>query len=97
MQFLEDYPNGKYNRQAYLSLAKLHFRNQDYEKVIAKLSNINHYDLKPNEVAMYYFRLGYSFFNLKKYNEAKLAFSNIGSIPFTYSELTNYCLSHMDY
>ena len=97
MQFLEDYPNGKYNRQAYLSLAKLHFRNQDYEKVIAKLSNINHYDLKPNEVAMYYFRLGYSFFNLKKYNEAKLAFSNIGSIPFTYSELTNYCLSHMAY
>ena len=96
-KYLEEYPNGKYNRQAYLALAKLHFRNKDYEKVIAKLSNINHYDLKLNEVAMYYFRLGYSFFNLKKYQDAKLAFSNIESIPFIYSELTNYCLSHIAY
>ena len=96
-KYLEEYPYGKYNRQAYLGLAKLHFRNKDYEKVIAKLSNINHYDLKPNEVAMYYFRLGYSFFNLKKYQDAKLAFSNIESIPFIYSELTNYCLSHIAY
>ena len=96
-QYLENYPLGEYSRQAYLALAKLHFRNKEYDKVIAKLSNVNVYDLEFHEEAMYYFRLGYSYFSLNKYLEAKLAFFDIKSISFTYSELTTYCLSHMAY
>ena len=96
-QYLENYPLGEYSRQAYLALAKLHFRNKEYDKVIAKLSNVNVYDLEFHEEAMYYFRLGYSYFSLNKYEEAKLAFFDIKSISFTYSELTTYCLSHMAY
>ena len=96
-QYLENYPLGEYSRQAYLALAKLHFRNKEYDKVIAKLSNVNVHDLEFNEEAMYYFRLGYSYFSLNKYEEAKLAFFDIKSISFTYSELTTYCLSHMAY
>ena len=96
-QYLENYPFGEYRRQAYLALAKLHFRNKEYDKVIAKLSNVNVYDLEFHEEAMYYFRLGYSYFSLNKYEEAKLAFFDIKSVAFTYSELTTYCLSHMAY
>ena len=96
-QYLENYPLGNYSRQAYLALAKLHFRNKEFEKVIAKLSNINVYDLEFLEEAMYYFRLGYSYFSLNKYEEAKLTFFNIKYVAFTYSELTTYCLSHMAY
>ena len=96
-QYLENYPNGQYNKEAYIALSKLHFRNKEYDKVIAKLSNVNVYDLEFHEEAMYYFRLGYSYFSLNKYEEAKLAFFDIKSISFTYSELTTYCLSHMAY
>ena len=55
------------------------------------------FDLEFHEEAIYYFRLGYSYFSLNKYEEAKLAFFDIKSISFTYSELTTYCLSHMAY
>ena len=96
-QYLENYPNGQYNKEAYIALSKLHFRNKEYYKVIAKLSNVNVNDLEFHEEAMYYFRIGYSYFSLNKYEEAKLAFFDIKSISFTYSELTTYCLSHMAY
>ncbi len=56
-QYLENYPNGKYNKETYIALSKLHFRNKEYDKVIAKLSNVNVYDLEFHEEAMYYFRL----------------------------------------
>ena len=81
-QYLENYPLGEYSRQAYLALAKLHFRNKEYDKVIAKLSNVNVYDLEFHEEAMYYFRLDYSYFSLNKYEEAKLTFFDIKSISF---------------
>ena len=96
-KYLENYPNGLYTNDAYIALSKYHFRNKEYEKVIAKLSNVNLYDLDFHQQAMYFFRLGYSYFYLDKYDEAKLAFYDIKSISFTYSELTIYCLSHMDY
>ena len=96
-QYLENYPTGRYTNDAYIALSKYHFRNKEYEKVIAKLSNVNLYDLDFHQQAMYYFRLGYSYFSLNKYEEAKLAFFDIKSISFTYSDLTTYCLSHMDY
>ena len=96
-QYLTNFPYGQYRRQAYLALSQLHFRNKEYDKVIAKLSNVNVYDLEFQEEAMYYFRLGYSYFSLHKYDEAKLAFYDLNSIQFTYSELTTYCLSHIAY
>jgi predicted negative regulator of RcsB-dependent stress response len=92
-QYLENYPKGSYTKEAKLSLAKLHFRNKEYDKVIAKLNSVNVYDLEFKEEAMYYFRLGYSYFSLNKYDDAKIAFFDLKSIQFTYSELTTYCLS----
>ena len=96
-QYLENYPKGSYTKEAKLSLAKLHFRNKEYDKVIAKLNSVNVYDLEFKEEAMYYFRLGYSYFSLNKYDDAKIAFFDLKSIQFTYSELTTYCLSHIAY
>ena len=96
-KYLDGYPNGSYRKEAFLSLAKLHFRNKEYDKVIAKLNNVDVYDLEFQEEAMYYFRLGYSYFSLHKYDQAKVAFFDLKSIQFTYSELTTYCLSHMAY
>ena len=75
----------------------MHFRNKEYDKVIAKLNSVNVYDLEFKEEAMYYFRLGYSYFSLNKYDDAKIAFFDLKSIQFTYSELTTYCLSHIAY
>ena len=96
-QYLSNYPYGRFRKEAYLNLSKLHFRNTEFEKVIAKLSNISIYDLEFEEEAMYYFRLGYSYFVLDKYEEAKIAFFDLKNIKFTYTDLTTYCLAHMAY
>ncbi|MDA9897958.1 tetratricopeptide repeat protein [Flavobacteriales bacterium] len=96
-QYLENYPHGQYRKEVFLALAKLHFRNKAYDKVIAKLNNVDVYKLDFHEEAMYFFRLGYSYFSLNKYEEAKVAFFDLREANFTYSELTTYCLSHMAY
>ncbi|MDA7794520.1 tetratricopeptide repeat protein [Flavobacteriales bacterium] len=95
--YLNDYPHGKYRNKSYLALSKIHFRNKDYEKAIAKLNLIDVFELDFEEEAMYYFRLGYSYFITGKYEEAKVSFFDINKIKFTYSDLTTYCLGHMAY
>ena len=78
-----------------MQVVKLHFRNKEYDKVIAKLSNINVYDLEFHEEAMYYFRLGYSYFSLNKYEEAKLAFKSDTSSKLNQYDLFLYLPKNM--
>jgi len=96
-QYLDKYSSGVYRKSAILNLAKLHFRNKDYEKVVAKLVNIDVYDLNFEEEAMYFFRLGYAYFALNKFEEAKLAFYDLKNRKFTYSDLIKYSLAHIAY
>ncbi|MBL6658007.1 MAG: tetratricopeptide repeat protein [Flavobacteriales bacterium] len=95
--YLSNYPHGKYRNKSFLALSKIHFRNKEYDKAIAKLNMVDVFDLDFEDEAMYYFRLGYSYFITGKYDEAKIFFFDINKIKFTYSDLTTYCLGHMAY
>lgn len=95
--YLSNYPNGKFRNKSFLALSKIHFRNKEYDKAIAKLNMVDVFELEFEDEAMYYFRLGYSYFITGKFDEAKVSFFDIKKIKFTYSDLTTYCLGHMAY
>ena len=60
--YLSNYPYGKFRNKSYLALSQIHFRNKEYDKAIAKLNMVDVFELDFEEEAMYYFRLGYSYF-----------------------------------
>lgn len=95
--YLSDYPYGKFRNKSYLALSQIHFRNKEYDKAIAKLNMVDVYELEFEDEAMYYFRLGYSYFITGKYDEAKVSFYDINKIKFSYSDLITYFLGHMAY
>ena len=95
--YISDYPNGKYVNQSYLGLSNIYYRNKQFEKAIAMMKMVNVYGLSTEQEAMFYFRLGYSYFVIEDYESSKLAFFDINKTKFTYSDLTTYCLGHMAY
>lgn len=97
LDYLNKYPNGVYVNLSYLALSKIYYRNKQFEKAIAMMKMVNVFQLGTEEIAMYYFRLGYSYFVIDDYEASKLAFYDIDKINFTYSDLTTYCLGHMAY
>ena len=62
-------------------LAEYHFRKQDYPKAIAAFENVNISNLSNDEIAVMKFHLGYSYFTVKRFEQAKPLLNVIRQMP----------------
>lgn len=62
-------------------LAEYYYRKQDFEKALSLYENANINNLSNSEIAQMKFHQAYSYFTLKRFNEAKPLFDAIRQIP----------------
>ena len=72
-KFIEDHPETSHLVSAYFNLAKFQFRKRKWEDVIDYLTEIDPLDLNPEERDEYYFKKGYSYFELDEFDKAAKA------------------------
>ena len=96
-RFVEDHPESSHQKMANFNLAKFQFRKRKYEKVISAFKEIDPLDLKPVEMAEYYFKLGYSYFQLDEFDEAAKYFYEIKDSDNLYVSAARYYYAHISY
>ena len=96
-KYLIDYPAGKYSNLVPYELGRYNFIKKQFTNCILNLQNVDVSSLEESQRHSYYFRLGYSLFIEENYEEAKLAFYELRGVKFSFSDLVNYCVAHMNY
>ncbi len=96
-KYLKKYPNGNYANLAFFELGRYRFIKKDFLKCIVSLRKVDVKSLTDSQRNSYYFRLGYSCFIEEKYQESQLAFYELEGVKFSFSDLVNYCVAHMNY
>lgn len=96
-KYLQDYPSGFFENDAYFRLGNLFFRDKKYIVAIAKYAHLNPELLKGDERNMFFFRQGYSYFTEENFEEAKLSFQELKGVQFEFKDLTKYYVAHIAY
>lgn len=95
--FIEEHPESPHIISAYFNLAKFQFRKRRYEDVVIYLSQIDPIDLKADEQAEYYFKKGYSHFQMEEYERSANAFYEIKDTDNPYVSAARYYYAHIAY
>ncbi|HEY0030377.1 MAG TPA: tetratricopeptide repeat protein [Bacteroidia bacterium] len=96
-QFVIDHPESPKVKTAYFYLGKYNFRKKKYRDAINWLEKVDIYDLTTEELAEFYFKRGYSFFELNKFPEAKKDFFEIKDVDNSYAASAKYYYAHIAY
>ncbi|MCF8335153.1 MAG: tetratricopeptide repeat protein [Bacteroidales bacterium] len=96
-RFISTHPENPKVNSAYFHLGKFHYRQKNYQRVIQWFSNINRDKLTEKQLGEYYFKLGYSYYQLDKSTKASQAFYEIQEGNSTFSSPALYYYSHIAY
>lgn len=95
--FLERNPESNHVISAYFNLAKFQFRKRKWEDVIDYLASIHPLDLSPEERDEYYFKKGYSYFQIDEFDKAAQSFYEIKDTDNLYVSAARYYYAHISY
>lgn len=96
-QFIANHPESPRVKSAYFNLGQYNFRKKKWKKVIHWLSYVEPYDLSEKDLNEYYFRLGYSYFQLGKLESAASFLKEIIDVENAYYSPGNYYYGHIAY
>ncbi len=96
-KFIEDHPESPHLVSAYFNLAKFQFRKRKWEDVIDYLTEIDPLDLSQKERDEYYFKKGYSYFQIDEFDKAAKAFYEIKDTDNLYVAAARYYYAHISY
>lgn len=96
-EFIKDHPESPKVKTAYFYLGKYNYRKKKYRDAIDWFEKVDIYDLTTEELAEFYFKRGYSFFESNKLPEAKKDFYEIKDIDNKYAPAAKYYYSHILY
>jgi tetratricopeptide (TPR) repeat protein len=68
--FVEEYPSNSKSMMAYFELGNYYYRNNKFKETISAFEKVKAYNLSPAQRFELKFKLGYSYFNLKKFDDA---------------------------
>lgn len=95
--FIENHPESNHIVDANFYLAKFLFRKRKYEEVINHLKSIDVLDLSAEQSAEYYFKLGYSHFQLDEFDDASKYLYEIIDTDNAYTSAARYYYAHISY
>ena len=91
-----DYPNNHIIKNVYFDLANYYFNNEKYSYAQKWFNKIKATDVPKPSLPLYYFNKGYTFFNKKNYQQAKLLLEKVKFNP-KYESDAHYYLGHIAY
>lgn len=97
IQFIKDYPESPKVNIARFHLARHYYRLKKYPKAIYWFEKTDTYDLNNEQLAEYYFKLGYAYFEEGNFKEASRKFYEIKDVDTRYTSPARYYFSHIEY
>lgn len=95
--FIEKYPANNYTKLAFYQVGRSYFAQKNYPKVIEWLKKLDGNSLSGKESAEYRFKLAYSYFEVKEYDNAKPLFAQLKDEKNSYSEQSIYYFAYINY
>ncbi len=96
-QFIANHPESPKVKTAYFYLGKYNYRKKKWREAIEWFEKVDIYDLTTEELAEFYFKRGYCFFESKKLTEAKKDFYEIKDVDNKYAAAAKYYYAHISY
>ena len=97
IEFIYAYPESPKVKLAYYHLGRYKFRKRKYDKALEWFAKIDIYDLSDEELAEYYFKIGYAHFKEENLENASKAFYEIKDADTKYTAPARYYYGHIAY
>jgi tetratricopeptide (TPR) repeat protein len=95
--FCRNYPESIYKVNVYCKLGFYHYTKKDFKTTIHWLTKVEKKDIPKEVREEYNFKLGYSYFQLKKYLEARNSFYEVKNSKSQFGAPALYYFSHIAY
>jgi len=96
-KFIDTYPQNAQANDAYFESGKLQLTNKDYRKALESFNKVDRYELTPEQLNEYYFKIGYANFKTDNMKKARENFSLLIEKPNKYNVPANYYYAHIAY
>ena len=96
-KFIRNYPESNKIQSAYFQLGRQQYRNKKYKAALLWFKQVDPYVLHHNELTEYRFKIGYSYFRKKDYENARKNFYEIIEVAGDYNAPANYYYAHIAY
>lgn len=96
-RFAVEHPDHSNAQKVYFQLGRQKYRLKKFKSVIEYFELVDAFYLSDNEKIEYDFKLGYSYFYVKKFNEAKIHFAAVKDLSNSYQTPAIYYFSHIAY
>jgi len=97
IEFLSQYPENLNAGVATFQLGRIYYKSRKFGKVTEWLEKTDISLLNNDEIAEYYFKLGYSYFQKREMEKASKSFSEILNTESKYKTAANYYYGHVAY
>jgi len=95
--FVTDHPESTWSDAAAFALGRIYYKKRKYSDAIAWFEKTDVVSLDNDELAEYYFKLGYSYYSKKDMDKASSAFHQILKTESRYRTAANYYYGHVAY
>ncbi|MCO5261178.1 MAG: tetratricopeptide repeat protein [Crocinitomicaceae bacterium] len=96
-QFMQKYPETIYKTPINFKLGNYYYRAKDYKEAIVYYDRFKATDLQAEDRDEYYFKVGYSYFQLENFSAARSAFVEVKDGESQYATPSLYYFSHISY
>ena len=96
-RFAEEFPADSRVTASQFEIASLLYRNKNYQRASEKLNGLDFNKLSKRQDLEARFMLGYSYFNLKKLNDALSQFNFVKGTESMYSPAANYYAGYIEF
>jgi TolA-binding protein len=97
VRFIEKYPESLKTKTAYFNAAKVLYKQKKYKQAVNYFEKSDISYLSNDEIAEYYFKLGYSYFSTNDLTQASKSFHEILNVESKYKTAANYYYAHVAY
>ena len=95
--FVKNYPENNYKGQLFTKMGLYFFSKKDYKTTIEWFKKLERKDYPKENKDEFYFKMGYAYFQLNKYTDARNAFYEIRNNKGQYGITAMYYYSHISY
>lgn len=97
LSFIREYPSSANTKSAYFQMGRSYFGNKNYEKAVEWFTKTTAANLAGKENDEYTFKLAYSYFMTKKYDDAEPLFARLKDEKNAYTESSIYYYAYLNY
>lgn len=95
--FNRNYPESNFKFDIYFRIGKYYFQKKDFKQTLFWMNQLSKFNVAPEHQDEFYFKVGYSNFQLNKFTEARNSFYDVKDGNSSYAPSALYYYSHICY